>query len=105
MISCRPYYLPREFSSTVQHIFCLFTLPPQTDAGTKTALKELNRAIIKQDNANPEVTLLFAGDFNTRQLKSDLPQFYHHVTYATHFQITFTPNTETHTRLALLWQI
>ena len=46
MISCRPHYLPREFSS----IF--FYLPPQTDAGTKMAPNELHKAIIKQENAH-----------------------------------------------------
>ena len=36
MISCRPYYLPREFSFI---LFVAIYLPPQTDAGTKSALK------------------------------------------------------------------
>jgi hypothetical protein len=33
MISCRPHYLPREFSSV---FFVAVYIPPQTDAGTKT---------------------------------------------------------------------
>jgi hypothetical protein len=38
MISCRPHYLPRESPSV---LFVAIYLPPQTDAGTKTALKQL----------------------------------------------------------------
>jgi hypothetical protein len=45
MISCRPQYLPREFSSI---FFVAVYLPPQTPAGTKTALNELYKAISKQ---------------------------------------------------------
>ena len=61
MISCRPHYLPRKFSST---FFVAVCLPPQTDAGTRTALNELYTAISKQENAHPEVLLLVAGDLN-----------------------------------------
>ena len=45
MISCRPHYLPRKFSPI---FFIAVYLPPQTDAGTKIALNELYKAIIKQ---------------------------------------------------------
>ena len=38
MISCRPHYLPREFLSI---LFVAVYLPPQTDAGTITALNQL----------------------------------------------------------------
>ena len=58
MISCRPHYLPREFSSVY--------IPPQSGAGTKTALNELYSTISKQENAHPEATLLVAGDFKLR---------------------------------------
>jgi hypothetical protein len=58
MISCRPHYLPREFSSI---LFVAVYLPPQTDAGTKTALNELYKAISKHENAHPETALLVAG--------------------------------------------
>ena len=76
MISCRPHYLPREFSST---FFGAVYLPPQTYAGTKTPLNELCKAISKQENAHPEAALLVAGDINAGKLKSVLP----HVTCAT----------------------
>lgn len=44
-ISCRPHYLPREFSSV---FFVAVYIPPQSEAGTKTALFELYSAISKQ---------------------------------------------------------
>ena len=72
MISCRPQDLPREFSYI---FFVAVYLPPQTDAGTKTALNELNKAISKQENTDPEVALLVAGDFNAGKLKSVFTSF------------------------------
>ena len=60
-------YLPRELSSI---FFVAVYLTPQTDAGTKTALNELYKAISKQENPHPEVALLVAGDFNAGKLKS-----------------------------------
>ena len=102
MISCRPHYLPREFSSV---FFVAVSLPPQTDAGTKNALNELYTAIRKQVNAHPEATLLIAGDFNAGKLKSVLANFYQHVKCATRggkkLKTTFTPHTETRTKLSL----
>ena len=80
MISCRPHYLPRDFSSI---LFVAIHLPPQTDAGTKTTLNQLYNAITKQENAHSEAVLLVARDFNAGKLKSVLPNFYQHVTCAT----------------------
>ena len=62
MISCGPHYL--QFSSVC---FGAFYIPPQTDAGTKTALNELYSSISKQENAHPDAELLV------------LPNFYQHV--------------------------
>ena len=80
MISCRPHYLQREFSSI---FFVAVYLPPQTDAGSKTALNKIDRAISKQDNSHPDVVLLVSGDFNAGQIKSVLLNFYQHVKCAT----------------------
>jgi hypothetical protein len=55
MISCRLHYLQRDFSSI---LFVAIYLPPQTDAGTKTALNQLYKAISKQEHAHPEAVLL-----------------------------------------------
>ena len=73
MISSRPHYLPREFSSV---FFVSVCIPPQTDAGTKTAINELYTIISKQENAHPEAALLVAGDFIAGKLESVLPNFY-----------------------------
>ena len=62
MISCRPHYLQREFSSI---FFVAVYLPPQTDAGTKTALNELYMAISKQEN------IKFANDTTVVGLITD----------------------------------
>ena len=54
MISGRPHYLPREFSSV---FFVAVYIPPQSEAGTKTALKELYSAInLIKSNQNVFVT-------------------------------------------------
>ena len=51
MISRRPHYIPREFSSV---FFIAVYIPPQTNADAKTALNELYKAISKQENAHPD---------------------------------------------------
>jgi hypothetical protein len=102
MISCRPHYLPREFSSV---FFVDVYITPQTEAGTKTALNELYSAISKQENAHRETVLLVAGDLNVWKLEYILPNFYQHVKCATRegkkLWTAFTPHTETHTKLSL----
>jgi hypothetical protein len=65
MISCRPHYLPREFSV----FFVAIYIPLQINAGTKTINNELCATISKQENANLEVALLLASDFNAGKLK------------------------------------
>jgi hypothetical protein len=80
MINCRPHYLPREFSS---QLFVAVYLPPQTDAGTKTALSQLYKEISKQETEHPKAVLLVVGDFNARKLKSVLTNLYQHVIFAT----------------------
>ena len=65
--------MPREFSVI---LFVAVYLPPQTDAGTKTALSQLYMEISKQETTHPEAALLVAGDFNSGKLKSVLPNLY-----------------------------
>jgi hypothetical protein len=64
-------------------LFLAVYIPPQTDAGTKTTLNELWKAISKQENSHPEVAHLVAADLNAGKLKSILPNVYQHVTCAT----------------------
>jgi hypothetical protein len=80
MINCRPHYLLREFSSI---LFVAVYLPPQTNAGTKTALSHLYKEISKQGTTHPEAALLVDRDFNAGKLKSVLPNFYQHVKCST----------------------
>jgi hypothetical protein len=61
-------------------LFIAVYIPPQIDAGNKTALNKLYKAISKQENAHSEAALLVAGDFNGGKHKSVLPHFYHHAT-------------------------
>jgi hypothetical protein len=93
MISCRPHYLPREFSSV---FFVAVYIPPQSEAGTKTALNELYSAISKQENAHPETALLVVVDFNAGKLKSALPNYYQHVKCATRKKRTLDHLYSTH---------
>ena len=72
MITCRPHYLPREFSSV---FFVAVYIPPHTEAVTKTALNELYFAISKQENTHPEAVHLVVGDFKAGKFKSVLPNF------------------------------
>ena len=72
MISCRLHYLPREFSSI---FFGAVYLPPQIDAGTKSILSELYKAISKQEKPHPKAACLLAGDFNAGKHKFVIPFF------------------------------
>ena len=69
MINCRPHYIPREFLSVC---FVTVYIPPQSAAGTKTALNELYSAISKPQNAHPEAEPLVAGDL----MQGNLNLFY-----------------------------
>ena len=91
MISYRPPYLPRKFSS---RFFVAVYIPPQSEAGT---VNELYSAISKQENAHPEaVALLVARGFNAGKLKSVLQNFYQHVRCATRGKITLDHLYATH---------
>ena len=84
-------------------MFVAVYLPPQTDAGTKTALNQLYKAISKQENAHPETALLVAGDIHAGKL--NLPNFYQNVqTEGKKLENNFNPHTEMHTK-PLIWQI
>ena len=72
VINCRPHYLPREFSAI---LFVAVYLPPQTDAGTKTALSQLYKEISKQETTHPEAALLVTGDFNLTRVGGSIRNF------------------------------
>ncbi|KAK3561861.1 hypothetical protein QTP86_017474, partial [Hemibagrus guttatus] len=77
-VRCRPFYLPREF--TTVFIVGVY-IPPSANA--KEALCELYRAISKLQNAHPDGLFIIAVHFNHANLKSVLPKFHQHVDFAT----------------------
>lgn len=77
-VSCRPFYLPREF--TVVIVMAVY-IPP--DANVSAALSLLLDTINKQQLAHPDGALIVAGDFNRACLKTVLPKFVQFVDFAT----------------------
>ncbi|KAK3508999.1 hypothetical protein QTP70_015950 [Hemibagrus guttatus] len=73
-VRCRPFYLPREFTT----IFIVGVyIPPSANA--KEALCELYGAISELQNAHPDGLFIIARDFNHTNLKSVLPKFHQYV--------------------------
>ncbi len=58
-IICRPFYLPREFSSIV---VTTVYIPPQAD--TSLALSKLHDELSGYINKHPDAACIIAGDFN-----------------------------------------
>ncbi len=77
-IICRPFYLPREFSSIV--ITSVY-IPPQAD--TSLALSKLHDELSGYDNKHPDAAFIIAGDFNKANLKKVLPNFHQHISCPT----------------------
>ncbi len=77
-IICRPFYLPREFSSIV--ITSVY-IPPQTD--TSLALSKLHDELSGYNNKHPDAAFIIAGDFNKANLKKVLPNFHQHISCPT----------------------
>ncbi|KAI4875046.1 hypothetical protein NFI96_014250 [Prochilodus magdalenae] len=78
VVRCRPFYLPREFTTLL--IISVY-IPPGATA--KDALCELYSAISGLQNTHPDGLFIVAGDFNHVNLKSVLPKFHQHVNFAT----------------------
>ena len=77
-VRCRPFYLPREFTSvTIVAVY----IPPS--ANCKQALSVLYRAISDMQATQPEGVFIVAGDFNQANMKTVLPNFHQHVDFAT----------------------
>ncbi|XDV17385.1 hypothetical protein PO909_023250, partial [Leuciscus waleckii] len=77
-ISCRPFYLPREFSSIIA---TAVYIPPQADTGE--ALSKLHEVLSGYINKHPDAAFIIAGDFNKANLRKVMPNFYQHVTCPT----------------------
>ncbi len=84
-IICRPFYLPREFSSIV--VTAVY-IPPQAD--TSLALSKLHDELSGYINKHPDVACIIAGDFNKANLKKVMPNFHQHISCPTRGLNTFT---------------
>ncbi len=69
-IICRPFYLPREFSSIV--VTAVY-IPPQAD--TSLALSKRHNELSLYINKHPDAACIIAGDFNKANLKKVIPNF------------------------------
>ncbi len=77
-IICRPFYLPREFSSIV--ITSVY-IPPQAD--TSLALSKLHDELSGYINKHPDAACIIAGDYNKANLKKVIPNFHQHISCPT----------------------
>ncbi|KAG5284759.1 hypothetical protein AALO_G00030160 [Alosa alosa] len=77
-IVCRPFYLPREFTSV---IFNAVYIPPQ--ANTDAAVSELQEVLNRQQHTHLEAALIVAGDFNQVHLNRSMPEFIQHIHFPT----------------------
>ena len=81
LLKCRPYYLPREFSSIL--LAAVYIPPTSSCKDRETALLELNSAINDHQTAHPDAFLISAGDFNHANLKSVSPHLFQHIDFPT----------------------
>ncbi len=77
-IICRPFYLPREFSSIV--VTAVY-IPPQAD--TSLALSKLHDELSGYINKHPDAASIIAGDFNKANLKKVMSNFHQHISCPT----------------------
>ena len=77
-LKCRPFYLPREFSSIT--ITAVYIHP---HANTKEALDDLNVIVSKYEESDPDTASIILGDFNQANLRTVLPNFHQVITCPT----------------------
>ncbi len=77
-IICRPFYLPREFSSIV--VTAVY-IPPKADSSL--ALSKLHDELSGYINIHPDAACIIAGDFNKANLKKVIPNFHQHISCPT----------------------
>ncbi|KAK1804854.1 hypothetical protein P4O66_003555 [Electrophorus voltai] len=85
IVRCRPFHLPREFTSVF--IIALY-IPPS--AHTREALQELYGAISELQNVHPDGLFIVAGYFNHANLKSVLPKFNQRARKANALDLVYT---------------
>ncbi|KAK2891548.1 hypothetical protein Q8A73_017213 [Channa argus] len=77
-VRCRPFYIPREF--TTVFIVGVY-IPPSANA--KEVLCKLYGAISDLQNAHPDRLFFIAGDFNHANLRTVLSKLHQYVDFAT----------------------
>ena len=70
VISCRPFYLPREFGKVT--IFIVY-IPPDSDENQAKEL--LDNCVSKHENENPESVRIILGDFNHCDFQDNVPTY------------------------------
>jgi len=78
IISCRSFYLPREFSTV---IITAVYIPSQAD--TDVSRSALRDVLCWHQTSHPDVAVVVAGDFNRANLKKVMPNIHQHITCAT----------------------
>lgn len=69
-VSCRPYYLPREFSHVIVQVVYI---PPSGNGGLVT--ETISRVTYDMQRSSPESLFIINGDFNHSSLSVTLPSF------------------------------
>ncbi len=81
IITCRPFYLPREFTAIL--LVAVYIPPSSNNNNRSEALNDLYQHISEQQTAHPDTFLILAGDFNHADLRSVFPKIHQHIDFPT----------------------
>lgn len=82
VVSCRPFYLPREVSS-IRLILVYVPEKPSSEADRCAVAERIADAVSNCLNENPDSAILILGDFNGCDISGDLPNFKQYVNCST----------------------
>ena len=74
VVSCRPFYLPREFGKII-----LFIVYIPTDTKVSVAADILENCVAKYENKWPDSARLIMGDFNSCDFQEKIPTYEQYV--------------------------
>lgn len=80
IVSCRPFYLPLEFTSVI--VVSVY-IAPSSNANANEVLRPLYDAISVQLTKHPDSFVVVTGDFNHISLKTVFPRFKQYVDFKT----------------------